>query len=419
MPSGILKTSFNERGFAFIDGSEHGDGGQDIFLHIRGLANGEESDRYVRGVRVEFDLELVDIGGHEKPQARNVRLVEGAVEADRAPELAKVDLRGRLKFWHANGYGFLKDEDSGDDFYVSSTSVPGRYLRNGDIVEFDVEKQEHDRSQAVNIRVVGWNPTDDPFDDQLDMGNPRWVEQLAAEAEKEPWNYPENPAQDSFAILRSYIKYTFLRLNDLESHVPVTGDGTYLSFNTGLVTSFQEPIFAVFSRRPEDQVGPPWRLRGFERASSASFLRLFGANIPPLAWYFDEPSQLVYDTGASLNVNVEHVPHDPDRFPEALRKMSPQELAGLVNARAPEAIERVRRNYKTAIPQFYRDGRSGQSKMQLLLPVALLSRDRVELALAVDRLGPDVYLGRTVLTLDWAYNNARLLTRPDTDWLRP
>ncbi len=57
--------------------------------------------------------------------------------------------------------------------------------------------------------------------------------------------------------------------------------------------------------------------------------------------------------------------------------------------------------------------------MQLLLPVALLRRDVVELALAVDRLGPDVYLGRTVLTLDWAYNNARLLTRPDTDWLRP
>jgi len=94
-------------------------------------------------------------------------------------------------------------------------------------------------------------------------------------------------------------------------------------------------------------------------------------------------------------------------------------LAALVNAKAPDAIARVRRNYKTAIPLFYRDGRSGVGKMQLLLPVALLSRDRVELALAVDRLDSGVYLGKTVLTLDWAYNNARLLTRPDSDWLRP
>lgn len=69
----------------------------------------------------------------------------------------------------------------------------------------------------------------------------------------------------------------------------------------------------------------------------------------------------------------------------------------------------MRRNYKTAIPQFYRDGKSGSGKMQLLLPVALLRRDFVELALAVDRPTSNVYLGRTVLTLDWAYNNARLI----------
>lgn len=149
------------------------------------------------------------------------------------------------------------------------------------------------------------------------------------------------------------------------------------------------------------------------------FLRLFGANFPPLARYFDDPSELVFDTRVPLSVNVEHVPHDPARFPEALKHLSAEDLAGLVNAKAPEAIERVRRNYKTAIPQFYRDGRTGEGKMQLLLPVSLLRRDTVELALAVDRLGPEVYLGRTALTLDWAYNNARLLTRPDTDWLRP
>lgn len=418
MPIGVLKTAFNDRGFTFIEGGAETEA-RDVFLHVRSLANGEDSQLYVRGARVSFDLVLVNVAGDEKPQARNVKLVEGGLGDHDSPDIVTTELRGRLKFWHANGYGFIADEATGDEFYVSGSSVPRRYLRNGDVVQFDVEKQADDRVQAVNVRVVDWELGGQAFEDELDMGHPRWTEQLAALAEPEPWNYQQNPAADDYAVLRSYIKYTFLRLKELPDHVRISADGAYLAFNTGLVTSFQEQLFALFRRRPDSESGPRWILNSFERASSPSFLRLFGANFPPLAWYFDDPSELVFDTKVPLSVNVEHVPHDPERFPEALKHLSAEDLAGLVNAKAPEAIERVRRNYKTAIPQFYRDGRSGEGKMQLLLPVSLLRRDNVELALAVDRLGAEVYLGRTVLTLDWAYNNARLLTRPDMDWLRP
>lgn len=375
---------------------------------------------FIRGASIEFDLVLVGVTGSEKPQARKARLADAHAGSQTPPSnMSRADLRGHLKFWHANGYGFIIDEASGDEFYVASASVPRRHLRSGDELEFDVETQPDGRSQAVNVRILGWTPTQEPIDDQLDMGNPQWADQLAALAEPEPWNYQEKPAADRYAILRSYVKYTFLRLLELNDYIRVSADESRLAFNTGLVTPFQEPLFAVFHRRVAAEIGPPWVLGTFERASSPTFLRLFGGSPPPLAWYFDDPSQLVFDTRVPLSVNVEHVPHDPERFPEALKHLTPEDLAGLVNAKAPEAIERVRRNYKTAIPQFYRDGRSGQGNMQLLLPVSLLRRDSVELALAVDRLGPDVYLGRTVLTLDWAYNNARLLTRPDMDWLRP
>ncbi len=344
MPVGILRASFNDRGFTFIEGGAEAEVAQDVFLHFRDIADGEDSGLFVRGARVEFDLVLVTVGGEEKSQARNVRLIEAGAAAPRTRDISRTDLRGHVKFWHANGYGFIVDEDSGDESYASGTSVPRRYLRSGDIVQFDLEKQEGDRFQAVNVRVVGWAPTREPFDDQLDMGHPRWTEELAAIAEPEPWNYPEKPAPDRYAILRSYVKYTFLRLNELPNHVPVSADGTHLAFNTGLVTTFQEPIFALFRRRPEGEFGPPWVRSVFERASSPAFLRLFGGNVPPLAWYFDDPSGLVFDTRVPLNVNVEHVPHNPERFPEALKNVSPEDLAGLVNAKAPEAIERVRRN---------------------------------------------------------------------------
>ena len=43
----------------------------------------------------------------------------------------------------------------------------------------------------------------------------------------------------------------------------------------------------------------------------------------------------------------------------------------------------------------------------------------MDLALVVAPLQSGAYQGQTVLPLDLAYNNSRLLTRPDSDWLRP
>ncbi len=77
-----------------------------------------------------------------------------------------------------------------------------------------------------------------------------------------------------------------------------------------------------------------------------------------------------------------------------------------------QARRRVYRSYKTAIPQYYQD------EIQLLLPLCLAKPDRADLALVVSASG-STYRGETVLPLDWAYNNARLLTRPDTEWLTP
>ena len=76
------------------------------------------------------------------------------------------------------------------------------------------------------------------------------------------------------------------------------------------------------------------------------------------------------------------------------------------------AKERVRRSYKTAIPQFYRSG------VQLLLPLCLSDPQRADLALVVER-HETFYRAATCLTLDMAYNNARQLARPDRDWLQP
>ena len=82
--------------------------------------------------------------------------------------------------------------------------------------------------------------------------------------------------------------------------------------------------------------------------------------------------------------------------------------------------KRVYRNYKTAIPQYFREGGGEAGKLQLLLPICLQNPSVADLALTVEKTEQgDAYRGSIILTLDMAYNNARLLARPDTEWLQP
>lgn len=80
-------------------------------------------------------------------------------------------------------------------------------------------------------------------------------------------------------------------------------------------------------------------------------------------------------------------------------------------------VDKVKRNYKLAIPQYYTDKTTNKSKIQLLLPLFLQSKDAADLALVVDK-GTYAYVGKTILTLEWAYVNSRRIVRPDVDWLK-
>ena len=77
------------------------------------------------------------------------------------------------------------------------------------------------------------------------------------------------------------------------------------------------------------------------------------------------------------------------------------------------------RNYKLAVPQF----RKETGKIQFLLPIYLddaakIDRPQCALVLSRDDSGQQPhYYGETILTLDMAYNNARLIAKPDVFWL--
>ena len=48
----------------------------------------------------------------------------------------------------------------------------------------------------------------------------------------------------------------------------------------------------------------------------------------------------------------------------------------------------------------------------------MLQDNKVDVALSVQKTDTG-YLGNTIMPLDWAYKSARLVCRPDSDWLAP
>ena len=236
------------------------------------------------------------------------------------------------------------------------------------------------------------------------------IDELAAMAEPEDWDYHNTPSDTRNPVLQNYIRYTYKRLAE-ERKIEVTDDDGWACWNTGLVTPRQEPIFILFEENKLDDRKSWWHFYSFARKGQHEMTRF--KTLPDLAHYFDDPSQLIFDVRKDLRVNYEHIIADnKTRFPEPYNKMDDYQLQTFLKGVIDNAIERVRRNYKTAIPQYYR-GRN-----QLLLPLCLSNPSTADLAIVVENLG-DFYRASTCLTLDMAYNNARQLARPDRDWLQP
>jgi hypothetical protein len=236
------------------------------------------------------------------------------------------------------------------------------------------------------------------------------IDHLAGMAEPEDWDYRHTPNPVTKPILRNYLKHTYKRIAE-EKKVAITNDEEHACWNSGLITPNQEPIFILFEKNkfPEHQCY--WHFWKFARRGEWELNRF--VSLPEMAHYFDDPSLLAYDTRKELRASYEHVVSDNlARFPTSLQSMNQFGLVNLTKGAIDSAIERVKRNYKTSVPQ-YHDG-----TIQLLLPLSLTDPSTADLALVVERFS-DFYRAATCLTLDMAYNNARQIARPDRDWLAP
>ncbi len=301
------------------------------------------------------------------------------------------------------------------------------------------------------------------------------INKLEEIALDENWYYNDNELeQKTKPILKKYLSYTFERLmyeDSIEEELAkkegrspkkkIIENSQYAMWNTGLVDSIFDPIYAYFTRNngKNPKIKQPWVFLAFGTANSRYQYISSEFNLPQRAEYFTNPADLIYDCkGKEPTLNWEHffkdnidrLPigyikkgapdgypfQDTDAMPSPKRKAYYQQLADAIyqdedwlqylttrfkNA-LHTALSRVAWNYKTAIPVMYFDRQNNTQKISLLLPLTLEKKGVIDVALVCQHKyyperNVNNYEGKTIFTLEMAYNNARLIARPDSDWL--
>lgn len=238
------------------------------------------------------------------------------------------------------------------------------------------------------------------------------INALASIADPEDWDFSDARVKKN-VILKNYIEHTFRKVKD-ENKIAYSAENKFACFNTGLITKNLEEIFAFFecNRIPGKQ---SFFLKCFCRKSESALLSVFKSDLPQTANYFQKPEDLLFNPNCVLIPQIDHIIDDnKDRFPIAMQTCGEDEMRRKLEGAIDEVRRRVRTNYKIAIPQYY------GNRIQLLLPLNLTPNSpNADLALVVHKLDANTYTARTCLTLKMAYNNARLIVKPQSSWLKP
>ncbi len=293
------------------------------------------------------------------------------------------------------------------------------------------------------------------------------LEELKQEALPEIWGYHSDidkniPASKKYPILHNYFQYTFEKLTREEGGIIY--DGEMAVFNTGLVNYLYQAIYAVFKKNTLQPEKSPWFFDRFvvSETTDGKELNKRFSKLPGKARFFSSLRDLVYECDENNqpkkpNVDFEHILFDnferlpkkfvkekmrilelPESLYDQLRSMTSKEreenfkgenkdltydLVKAMNDALSLTLLRLSWNYKTAIPMWY--PRTG--KICFLLPLSLSRKSRPsshnpgkpEVALIVEwQEKSQNYQAHTILPLNLAYSNARLICRPDSDWLQ-
>ena len=234
------------------------------------------------------------------------------------------------------------------------------------------------------------------------------IQELADKAMPEQWSFED---KEDYCILKNYLKYTFNKLQD-ENKVIETD--TYCVFNTGLFSHYYEPIYVYgeLYKNPSENTAK-WYFKGFKDNYELGALDIV-EKVPDRADYFSDPSRLVFNWHLEVNKNYKHILDDlntSQRLPDSVKNSDRplDTLKGVIDT----AVQRVIANYKLAVPHYY------CNKIQLMIPLCFGKTDKPDVALVLDKMKGNYYQATTCLDMKMAYMDARLIAKPESNWLVP
>lgn len=273
----------------------------------------------------------------------------------------------------------------------------------------------------------------------------KFLQDIANLALEEKWTYKGLPGVvETNNVLQKYLNALFVYLYD-NGLVEESEDGKLAAFNTGLVDKTYDDIYVIFRKnlRPNQMKWEYDCCTTKRQTAGKKLLHEFSkdpqrAKFSEVADLFLVPGNVTSDFQHIFMDNFDRIPLDfvkrelagVPEFVEFLRNHSDiyeirdfiynsQECISRISEAFERTVEQSKKrwnwNYKTAVPMYF----PTKKKIQFLLPLYFSrNANKLEGALVIEKTSRDhEYSGVTILTPSMAYLDARLLCRPDSDWL--
>ncbi|MEG0283187.1 MAG: DUF3825 domain-containing protein [Erysipelotrichales bacterium] len=230
-------------------------------------------------------------------------------------------------------------------------------------------------------------------------------------AEEERWNQTDIHTGKENSTIFYYIVHTFERCYD-QDKLFISKDGSCSFFNTGLMTAKGDEILGKFERNKyyneKDNSSNYWYFKEFLIESGKIFMNECSKK-PEIATYFSNYNELYFDPACEIVIDFNHIYKDNfQRLPMEFQIME-AEVAGYVfEGFLRHTKKKIQRNNRIPVPQFY------NNKIMFLIPVKVFESKTIVIAL--EKIN-NQYRGNTILSVGMAYNCARLVNKPEDDWL--
>lgn len=253
-----------------------------------------------------------------------------------------------------------------------------------------------------------------------------FLDEIANAIIPETWEYNSRQSQIHHPILKSYLENTLNKLvkesrSDRPDKVVYSNNHKTALFNSNLLDKYFHDVLIAgrveFYSTGEPLIHNPKMVKG-----GLTELGFDGTVTPQPPQYFEDVNDVIFQTSWVVErdfCTFEHIiDKRRNRFPLEHQGKASAVLASMLDRAIDMAVILAKRNHNIVAPMY----RPQTDIIQLLMPIYLngIYSDHPDFALI---LTPDkthkIYKPETIIPLDPAYQNARLIAKPDESWLNP